>query len=1024
MKIDIADFLPKYPSVKNGEDVFDAYIGEPLNEVILHKTEFYNEKLPLYENLPLKSGDLMKSQILLSRFFSSRTMYDSLLVMHSMGTGKTCVAIAAIEQIFREKSTFNKAMIFTRGEGLLNNFINELVFRCTAGQYIPENFDDLTELEKIHRINKKVRRNYEFHTFETFSKKLKEMNDESIEKEYSNRIIVIDEVHNIRPSKKEGIETYKQFFRLCHIPHNIKVLLLSGTPMKDGPEEIAGVLNLLLPLDKLLPFDDKFEAEFFHTNKNGIMSFKKGMVSRLKDAIRGRVSYLGELQGDVKKEFSGEKIGDLKHFVVQPMKMSNFQSKHYTSAYEKDHFEKGIYSNSRQASLFVFPDGTYGTEGFDKFVIKKENRRISAKEGKKFYVYSLSKTLLDEFLHENISTKLSVLQKFSAKYAFTIGALIEAKRKGKLSFVYSEFVQGSGIILFVKLLEIFGFTRAVGNETTKAARYAVVTNQTTTTREIKNVIKRYNRPDNMHGDYISVIIGSEVISEGYSLLNVQEEHLLTPYWNYSETSQSIARGIRAGSHRDLIDAGIIPVVKIYQSVAIPDNTDAPSIDLKMYEISEIKDINIKYVERIIKESSYDCALTYERNHVTGRDGERECDYMKCDYHCDGVLDITISENKLDNSTYHLYYSEKDIEKIIDIIVLLFRTNFALNFTEITNDVKLKQHTMLNILNALEYIISHNVRIYNKYGFVSYIREENNIYFLTDDITTQNNLFSVYYTHTPNVKASSKLFKDILHDVEAQSYSAVVEKIFEVEHEEELLYLVNRLSEDVREILLEGCLLSVVRGETKNTITRDRILKLFNGNYYKIDEVYVSTLLYQKEGVLRCLEKDMWRTCTEEYMSRVENIHEIEVKKLETNEYGYYGLYNPRAKKFCIRDVSRAENINIKDRRKKQVGSVCETWKRSSLIRLAAVKFRINPPPDASVNNFSTEEINKAILQSKYAEEVISECNKDKIDIEDIRRILYWSEISRTEMCEKIRVWFEKKGLLSEDFDCGVQTKKR
>lgn len=227
MQIDITNFLPKYPSIESSE--IDEDIN--FNDAIFHKTEFYKDKLSLMEDVPSKPGILLKSQILLSRFFSSRTMYDSLLVMHSMGTGKTCAAIAAIEQIFSEGNAFKKAMIFARGEGLLNNFINELVFKCTTGQYIPENFDDLTELEKTHRINKKIRERYELYTFETFSKKLKTMSDEELRQKYSNRIMVIDEVHNIRPSKKEGVETYKQFYRLCHIPNNTKILLLSGTPM-------------------------------------------------------------------------------------------------------------------------------------------------------------------------------------------------------------------------------------------------------------------------------------------------------------------------------------------------------------------------------------------------------------------------------------------------------------------------------------------------------------------------------------------------------------------------------------------------------------------------------------------------------------------------------------------------------------------------------------------------------------------------------------------------------------------------
>jgi len=792
-------------------------------------------------------------------------------------------------------------------------------------------------------------------------------------------------------------------------------------PMKDGPEEISGVLNLLLPRDELLPLDDKFKAEFFNTNKNGIMTIKSDKVDTLRDAIRGRISYLGELRGDMGKDFVGEKIGNLKHLIVQPLKMSDFQSKHYASAFQKDFVEKGIYSNSRQASLFVFPDGTYGTEGFDKYVIKKENRRLSD-ENKKFYIYSLSRALLEEFSQEKQGDKLNALQKFSVKYASTMRELIRAKRDGKNSFVYSEFVQGSGIILFTRLLELFGFSRAMGNEKTKATRYAIVTNQTTTIREIKNVIKRYNQPDNMNGDYISVIIGSEVIAEGYSLRNVQEEHILTPYWNYSETSQAISRGIRVGSHNDLINAGITPVLRIYQSVALPENVKAQSIDLKMYELSEIKDINIKHVERLIRKTSYDCALTYERNHVTGRDGERECDYTHCDYICDNVPSDTVPLTQLDNSTYHLYYGEKEVREIINDTVALFRNNFAMTLSEIMDTLKPKQYTMFNVLTAIEHIIAKNIRIYNKYGFVSYLREENNICFLTDNVTVQNRLLSEFYTRVPNIKATSKLFDDILKDVEAQNYTSMVEKIFGVESDGELLYLINRLSDEAKEILLEGCVSSLVRKSSDNAKIRDKILTLFKDNYEKIDGVYISTLLFKREGIIRCLRDNKWSDCTEEYTPHVEDIREKTTKKLETNEYGYYGMYNPKNDKFCIRDTSVAENVNIADKRKKKVGAVCETWKRPMLVRMAAIKFKMDPPSDFPT--FNTKEIHDAIGRNRYAEEAMNECKDDKIDIEDMRRLLYWADVPRKDLCSMIRTWFEQRGLLVTSFDCGVQTKTR
>ena len=146
----------------------------------------------------------------------------------------------------------------------------------------------------------------------------------------------------------------------------------------------------------------------------------------------------------------------------------------------------------------------------------------------------------------------------------------------------------------------------------------------------------------MYGEYINVLIGSKIVSEAYSFLNVQEEHILTPHWNYAETDQAIARGYRYRSHLDLINAEIIklaennnihidnfkdqngkinfklleneinkvllkpigtpldikkPELYVYQYVSIPTfdkkiKKKPISIDLKLYETSEIKDINI------------------------------------------------------------------------------------------------------------------------------------------------------------------------------------------------------------------------------------------------------------------------------------------------------------------------------------------------------------------------------------------------------------------------------------------------
>ena len=73
------------------------------NEKIARKKEFYDEKLDREEKVPRSgSGKMMRHQKIVSRFMSSHTPYNSLLLFHSMGVGKTCSAFATTERIRQE----------------------------------------------------------------------------------------------------------------------------------------------------------------------------------------------------------------------------------------------------------------------------------------------------------------------------------------------------------------------------------------------------------------------------------------------------------------------------------------------------------------------------------------------------------------------------------------------------------------------------------------------------------------------------------------------------------------------------------------------------------------------------------------------------------------------------------------------------------------------------------------------------------------------------------------------------------
>ena len=321
LDIDIADFLPKYPNIEPiGDALFDPY-EDDFYMSVYEKKEFYDVRLKSIEAAPSNPGMLMNHQKIISRFLSSYTIYDQLLLVHEMGTGKTCVAVGAVEQIREEHKGFRGALYLARGESLINNFINELIFKCTDGRYIPEGYEGLTNLEKVHRKKKAIREYYTTSTFETFAKEIKSSTDEDLRRKYNNMVIIVDEVHNLRMQANEKtLNIYNQFLRFLHVVQDCKILLMSGTPMYNSVKEIASVMNLILPPDEALVTGDAFVSEYFqrdpkfpeYSNETEeVLMVKPNMVDTLKGKFKGRVSYLRAMRSSVSMIYEGEYLRDL-----------------------------------------------------------------------------------------------------------------------------------------------------------------------------------------------------------------------------------------------------------------------------------------------------------------------------------------------------------------------------------------------------------------------------------------------------------------------------------------------------------------------------------------------------------------------------------------------------------------------------------------------------------------------------------------------------------------------------------------
>jgi hypothetical protein len=157
-------------------------------------------------------------------------------------------------------------------------------------------------------------------------------------------------------------------------------------------------------------------------------------------------------------------------------------------------------------------------DGFNAYVINKTTKNT---EGIGKHRENQQKYHLKQELITAINGNLDNLYKYSCKYAHTIKTLLENPKEK--SFVYCEFVNGGGCILFSKILQLFGYKEATGDEYTKHPRFALLTNQTSTPTKIQKLTERFNDDDNIDGEYISVIIGSKVISEGFTFKNIKTE---------------------------------------------------------------------------------------------------------------------------------------------------------------------------------------------------------------------------------------------------------------------------------------------------------------------------------------------------------------------------------------------------------------------------------------------------------------------------------------------------------------------
>lgn len=660
---------------------------------LISDSKFYEKitkKKELYDNRITKDYPgficYQPYQKFIANYMSVLTTYNSLLVNHQVGLGKTLSAIAVAEML---KDT-HKPIILAKNDILINNFKSELLGKCS--NYItPEErniiSDQSIEPEErtkvLKRITDSVNKVYTFYKYGDF--KINQL---------SNRVLIIDEVHNITNNN-----LYMKILEVLKRSTNVKLILLSATPVFDNIIEAFHIINLLSVLDKIPLLPNTFsglqkmklikKSPFLLKSKlseqKTTYELTKLGLDTIKRYLKGKTSFLiTDNSYFAHKIYIGSHLipEDKKSIIIKKVKMSPLQEK----MYKKNIPTPGtLYQTLSDISTIVYPGEISGSEGYNKNIIKDKNLKILTIENIKQYSPKLYKIV------KNIQNAEGIV------------------------FIYSNFVTNGGTSLIKKTLEQNGYTRYGTRSNTP--KYFSFEESTSIKRKVE-ILRILNSLNNKDGKIIKVIIGSPVVSEGVTFKNIRQIHILEPSWNLSRIDQIIGRGVRFKSHQDL------PLeqrnVKIYMYASVFNEDTEMSIDLFKYRISQVKDFNIKKIEHIIKTTSVDCYLNKERNHLsTVNDFTRNCQYKECNYICPYESTTKIKTIK---DSYNLsLHSKEEQEFIRRAIKELFKQTSVVDTKSLVDFVKkyefdnynTKTVYKNNIYNVIKEFVDTNEKVMNK-----------------------------------------------------------------------------------------------------------------------------------------------------------------------------------------------------------------------------------------------------------------------------------------------------------------------
>ena len=246
--------------------------------------------------------ELMPHQLFVKNFMSMQTPYNCLLLFMGLGTGKTCSSIGIAEEMraYMKQIGLNQPILIIASPNVQENYRLQLFDErklkmvnglwtsntCIGNSLLKEiNPTNLTGIPKdriLSEVNTIIKKNYTFMGYTELANYIKrhtqipeaarfsldqqkQLRIKKIHKYFDNRLIIIDEAHNIRISddNREDAKTASLLTDVARYANNMRLLMLSATPMYNNYKEIIWLTNLMNTVDKRATIreDDVFDKE-------------------------------------------------------------------------------------------------------------------------------------------------------------------------------------------------------------------------------------------------------------------------------------------------------------------------------------------------------------------------------------------------------------------------------------------------------------------------------------------------------------------------------------------------------------------------------------------------------------------------------------------------------------------------------------------------------------------------------------------------------------------------------------------